>query len=228
VQWIYLANFEIDAEAGAMPIFEIFGIPVNDTTVIGWGITIGLIIFARLATRNLSLRPGRLQNVLEMFVESIINMVNDMMEGGGRKLLPFIGTIALFIGISNIIGILPLLKNPTADLNMTLAFGLSVFIFSHAYAVRKKGFWPYLKEFAEPMAFMLPINIMGELAKPISHSFRLFGNVFGGSVLIALAAYAVPGIIPVPLMAWFDLFIGLVQALIFTMLAVAYITIASE
>jgi len=228
LHFFYLANFDIEAQAGPRAIFEIFGIPVNDTTVIGYAITLGLIIFARLATRNMELIPGRLQNTLEIFLEAIIDTTEGMMPGGGRKFLPFIGTIALFIGISNIIGVLPLVKNPTADLNMTLAFGLSVFIFSNAYAIKVKGLWGYLKGYAEPMFFMLPINILGELAKPISHSFRLFGNVFGGSVLIALAAYFVPGIIPVPLMAWFDIFIGLVQALIFTMLAIAYISIASE
>jgi len=228
LHFFYLANFDIEAQAGPQAAFEIFGIPVNDTTLIGYGITIGLIIFARLLTRNLEIVPGRLQNAMEMLLESIMDITEGMMAGGGRKMLPFIGTIALFIGLSNIIGVLPLLKNPTADLNMTLAFGLSVFIFSNAYAIKNKGLGGYVKGFFEPMAFMLPINLLGELAKPISHSFRLFGNVFGGSVLIALAAYFVPGILPVPLMAWFDIFIGLVQALIFTMLAIAYISIASE
>ncbi len=228
MHYFYLAQFDIEAQAGPKALFEIFGIPVNDTTVIGYAITIGLIIFARIVTSNLQVIPGRLQSAVEILLEAIVNTTEGMMSGGGRKLLPFIGTIALFIGISNIIGILPLVKNPTADLNMTLAFGLSVFVFSNAYAIKVKGFWPYLKGFAEPMIFILPINILGELAKPISHSFRLFGNVFGGSVLIALAAYFVPGILPVPLMAWFDIFIGLVQALIFTMLAIAYISIASE
>ncbi len=228
MHFFYLANFDIEAQAGPQAVFEIFGIPVNDTTLIGYGITIGLIIFARIVTRNLEIVPGRLQNAMEMLLESIMDITEGMMTGGGRKMLPFIGTIALFIGLSNIIGVLPLLKNPTADLNMALAFGISVFIFSNAYAIKNKGLGNYIKGFFEPMAFMLPINLLGELAKPISHSFRLFGNVFGGSVLIALAAYFVPGILPVPLMAWFDIFIGLVQALIFTMLAIAYISIASE
>lgn len=221
-------DIDIQAQAGPMPVFEIFGIPVNDTTIIGWAVALFLIIMAKVFTSQLAMVPRGIQNALELLLEAIIDMTDGLMPGMGKKLLPFIGTIAIFIGICNLIGILPLLKNPTADLNMTAAFGLSVFLYSNAYAIRRKGLWNYFKGFAQPLFFMLPINIIGELAKPISHSFRLYGNVFGGSVILILAYYFVPGIVPIPLMAWFDLFIGLVQALIFTMLAVAYIAIASE
>ncbi len=228
MNYIYFATFDIQAESGAQPIFEIFGWPVNDTIFIGWIISLGLVLFSIVVTRNLALRPGRLQNAIELLLEYIIDTTEGLLPGGGKKFLPFIGTIALYIGISNLVGVLPLAKNPTADLNTTVAFGLTVFLVSQGYGMQQKGLWRYIKGFAEPVFFLLPINIIGELAKPISHSFRLFGNIFGGSVIIALAAFFVPGFIPVPFMAWFDIFIGLVQALIFTMLAIAYISVASE
>lgn len=229
MQFIALSTtLDIQAQVGANPVFEIFGYPVNDTTLLGFGVSIFLVILAIFTTRKLEMIPSGIQNVMEMLIESIINLTEGMLEGGGKKLLPFIGTIALFIGVSNLIGILPLIKNPTADLNVTAAFGLSVFIFANFYGIAKKGLVPYIKSFFQPVFFLFPINVIGELAKPISHSFRLFGNIFGGGVIVALVSFFIPGIVPVPLMAWFDLFIGLVQALIFTMLAIAYVAMATE
>jgi F-type H+-transporting ATPase subunit a len=163
--------------------------------------------------------------VAELFIEAIIDLIEGMMPNQGKKFLSLIATIALYIGVSNLIGIIPAVPNPTADLNTTLGIALIVFVATHYYGLEKKGF-EYIKEFAEPSIALLPLNIIGELAKPISLAFRLFGNMAGGGVILAIIAMFAPWVIPVPLIAWFDLFVGAIQAFIFTMLAIAYISVA--
>ncbi len=224
----YFAASNIQNQVGARPIFHIFGLPVNDTTLNGFAISVALVIFSIIVTRKLKMVPGPLQNAVELLVEAIANIIEDFLPGRVDAFLPFIGTIAVFVGCANLIGILPLTKNPTADLNMTLALALVVFIVSQGYGIKRKGLWGYLKGFTEPVFLFLPMNIIGEIAKPISHSFRLYGNLLGGGIIIAVVMIFVPGVVPVPLMAWFDIFIGLVQAVIFTMLAVVYLSIASD
>lgn len=211
--------------AGPQELFYLFGIPVTDTVVVTWGIILIIWIFAAAASKNIKLIPEGAQNVAEMFIEMLLDLIEGMMPNQGKKMLPLIGTIALSIGVSNLVGIIPGIPNPTADLNTTLGIALIVFVATHYYGWKKKGI-TYLKEFAEPSIALLPLNIIGELAKPISLSFRLFGNMAGGGVILAIIAMFVPWVIPVPLMLWFDLFVGIIQAFIFTMLAIAYISVA--
>lgn len=217
-------------EVGPRIVYRLWGFPISDTLITAWAVSLVLIIFSIIVTRKLKIVPEGLQNGVELLLETILDLIDNMLPGQGKKFLPFIATIALFVGVSNLTGIIPLVKNPTADLNTTLALGLTVFVVSQVYGAKKKGLWNYLKGFAEPNVVMLPINIIGELAKPVSHSFRLFGNIFGGGILLSVLAQFIPGpaLIPVPLMAWFDVFVGLLQALVFFMLAIAYIAIASE
>ncbi len=224
----YFAAANMQDKVGAHPVFHFKGLPVNDTTLNAIAISIFLVVFSIVITRKLKLIPGPMQNAVELLIEAIVNIIEDFLPGRGDTFLPFIGTIAIFVGISNIIGILPLTKNPTADLNMTLALGIMVFLVSQFYGIKRKGFLKYLKGFTEPVFLFLPMNIIGEIAKPISHSFRLYGNLLGGGIIIAVVAIFAPGIVPVPLMAWFDLFIGIVQAVIFTMLAVVYLSMAGD
>lgn len=210
---------------GPQELFQLFGIPVTDTVVISWGIMLMIWVFAIFASKNIEIVPTGSQNVAELFIEAIMDLIEGMMPNQGKRFLPLIGTIALFIGVSNLIGVIPLVPNPTADLNTTLGIALIVFVATHYYGLEKKGF-TYIKEFTEPSIALLPLNIIGELAKPISLSFRLFGNMAGGGVILGIIAMFVPWVIPVPLMAWFDLFVGAIQAFIFTMLAIAYISVA--
>ena len=214
---------------GPKVVFNLFGnpsFPVTDTLIVSWVVVIVTIILARLITRNLKMKPGKIQNATEMFIQLIEDQVEPMLPGEGRKFLPFIATIFIFVGIGNLIGILPQVPSPTGDLNTTLGLALVVFLVSHYQGMKDNGIWGYIKGFGQPVIFLLPLNVVGELAKPISHSFRLFGNVVGGGIIIGLIYQAAPWLIPVPLHMWFDLFVGAIQALIFGMVAVAYISVA--
>lgn len=216
-------------DAGPRILFYLFGneaLPVTDTLIVSWGVILGLVILFRMLSKDLKMVPGRLQNVVELLLTSIEEQIEPMIPGQGRELLPFIATIFIYVGVSNIIGVIPTVPNPTGDINTTVGLALIVFVISHYHGVKANGIWSYLKGFTEPVFILLPLNIVSELAKPVSHSFRLFGNIIGGSVIIALIYGAAPWIAPIPLHLWFDLFIGVVQALIFGMIAISYISVA--
>jgi F-type H+-transporting ATPase subunit a len=211
--------------------FYLFGkeyLPVTDTLLVGWLSVVIILILAKYLTSKLSVRPEGKQNVAEMIVELIYKQIEPMLPGEGWRFLPFIATIFIYVGFSNLIGLVPGLASPTGDLNTTLGLALVVFIVVQYEGMREYGVWGYIKGFAEPVIFLLPINVIGELAKPISHSFRLFGNIVGGGIIITLIYQAAPPLIPVPLHAWFDFFVGMIQALIFGMVAIAYISVAKS
>ena len=209
-------------------LFGIEALPITNTLIVGWAVVIVLVIAAKIITRDLEIVPGRVQNAVEMLLTTIQGQIEPMLPGEGWKFLPFIGTIFIYVGFSNLAGLLPGVPSPTGDLNTTLGLALLVFLVSHYQGMKEQGVWGYIKGFGEPVIFLLPLNVVGELAKPISHSFRLFGNVVGGGIIITLIYQAVPGLVPVPLHAWFDLFVGLIQALIFGMVAIAYISVAKS
>ncbi len=218
-------------DPGPQVVTYLFGnesLPITDTLIWAWVVCIVIIIGARLATKDMKIVPAGLQNVAEMTVELIYDQIEAMMPGEGKRMLPFIATIFIFIGLSNLVGFIPGVVNPTADINTTLGLGLVVFLVSHYEGMKKHGVFGYIKGFGEPVIILLPLNVVGELAKPISHSFRLFGNMVGGGIIIMLIYSAAPWVLPVPLHAWFDLFVGAVQALIFGMIAIAYIAVCRD
>ncbi|MEJ6951277.1 F0F1 ATP synthase subunit A [Natronospora cellulosivora (SeqCode)] len=218
-------------DLGPRTLFYLFGnpnLPVTNTLFVSWVVVLMLVFFSNMVTKDLKLIPGRVQNAVELLISSIEDQIEPMIPGEGRNLLPFIATIFIYVGVSNLIGLIPLVPNPTGDVNITVALALIVFVVSHYHGVETSGAWGYIKGFAEPIPFLFPLNIVSELAKPISHSFRLFGNIVGGTVIITLLYMAAPWFIPIPVHLFFDLFIGLVQALIFGMIAISYISIARE
>lgn len=173
---------------------------------------------------------GRLV-VLESLIEMLEKQFSHAFENERLQvqLFSFISTLFLFITVSNWISIVPGLSSPTQDFNITLSFALLVLFISHYFGMRINGTGRYLKSFTEPYAFMLPMNIISEIAKPLSHSFRLYGNVFGGAVLISvLTARMIPYLLPAFFQMFYGLFIGAIQAFVFALLAVSYINVAVE
>ncbi len=155
------------------------------------------------------------------------------------RFAPYIGTLMMYLAFANLAGLLAV-RPPTADLNTTLALALMTFFLIHFNGLRSKGLLGYLKGFIEPFPMLLPINILGELATPISLSFRLFGNIVGGMIIMSLiytalgGALTIGGIgflqlgIPAVLHVYFDLFSGLLQTFIFAMLSMIFISRAMD
>ncbi len=206
------------------------------TIIVSWIVIALLVIFALVLRRSLRQgveeKPNRIQALLDILMDFLKGQLTSgfASEKLAHELFPFVSTVFLYVLLCNWISLIPYFDSPTKDLNVTLSMSILVFLMSQVFAVRAKGTRKYLKGFFEPYPFMLPINIMGEIAKPISHGFRLFGNMFGGSILIGLVYMfnLTRWGFPVLLNAYFGIFSGFVQAFVFAILTVAYINVAVE
>jgi F-type H+-transporting ATPase subunit a len=177
--------------------------------------------------KHLKVRPGRFQNVLEWIVETIDHLIRDMIPEQPRLFLPVVGTLTIFITAANLGGLIPGLKSPTTDLNTPLALAIVVFFSVHYYGIRRKGLLGHLKHYVEPIFILLPIEVASELARTMSLTFRLFGNILGEEIVIAVLFLILPVLIPVPMML-FSIFTSVIQAYVFTLLTVVYISGAVE
>ena len=210
---------------GSHDLIEVMGLTFHlDTLIMTW-ITMGIVIvIAVLATRRLSIVPHGWQTILEMVVTALLGQIESTMGPRGKKLAPLFITLFLFLLIANWLGLVPTFKSPTADLNTTLGMALMVVIMLHSLGLMyKRG--EHLKSFFKPFAPFVIIKVVEEIAKPITLSFRLFGNILAGEVLIIILGLLVPMWFPVPNIVWlaFSVFVGAVQAFIFTMLSMSYI-----
>ena len=188
-----------------------------------------LIFSAILIRTRLKLFPSKLQIISELIYSFFKELVAETLGKDKIYFTPFIMTIFIFIFISNVIGLIPIPGNmePTRNLNVPLGMGLMSLIIVHYSAIKVKGIKGYLKDYTEPLFFMTPLNIVGELAKGISISFRLFGNILGGAIIILVVSNLTRFIlVPIGLNLFFGLFIGTVQAFVFTMLVLSYTAVA--
>jgi F-type H+-transporting ATPase subunit a len=201
---------------------------LNINTVIWMGIVDLIIIFAAFAaTKSLRKVPGRLQNVFEIIVDMFRGLVTQTLGEHGKRHLPMLGSLFLFLWLANIIGSLPFAQEPTRDLNVTIGHMLAVIAVVHFEAIRVKGIVPYLKTYLDPFFIMAPLNIIGELAKGVSLAFRLFGNILGGAIIVMVISYLFKYLfVMVGLNLFFSLFVGTIQAFVFTMLSMTYIAVA--
>jgi F-type H+-transporting ATPase subunit a len=192
-----------------------------------WIVIISLLVFGFLSTRNKRVIPGPIQVIGELFVSQLYGLTEDALEKKlARTYAPLICALFMFLLLSDWLGIFPYLEEPTKDLNTPLSLGLMGFVIAHYAGIKKKGIKAYLKSYCEPIFFMMPLNLIGELAKVVSISFRLFGNIMGGSIIILVVSYLVYSIILPPFLnAFFGIFVGAVQAFVFTMLTLVYISV---
>lgn len=220
----------LNQEFGPKFIFSAFGIEITESVVVTWIVMAILIVFAIFASRKKDEVPGSFQNFVELLVESINNLVVTTMGKTAKSYAPYIGTLALYIALSNIMGLFGI-RPPTADVNTTMGLAVMTFVLIHASGIRAKKL-KHFKSLLEPMPFLLPLNILSELATPISLGFRLFGNIVGGMIIMSLVYGALGyfALIPVPaaLHVYFDLFSGLLQSFIFVMLTMVFVTMARE
>lgn len=201
----------------------------TETIFMSWIVMAVLILFGFMATRKLSILPDGFQTIGEMMVSAFEGLVNDALDERNRHYFPLVMTLFMFVWLCNIMGIVPGLSEPTRDLNTPLAYGLLGFFIAHYAGIRTKGLKEYSKAYVEPMFFMAPLNIIGELSKVVSISFRLYGNIMGGAIIIVVVSDLVYNLVLPPLLnVFFGLFVGTIQAFVFTMLTLVYISVQTR
>jgi F-type H+-transporting ATPase subunit a len=238
------------------PIFRLPGVP--DHVLYTWVAMAILIGLAFMATRRIALVPRGAQNFVEVIIEQFIGMIDDVIGPEGRRYLPLIGTLGLFILVCNLLGLVPGLIAPTGNLMTNAACALVVFFAYHYIGIKKQGLGHYLKHFMGPQPalapLMVPIEIISHLARPLSLTLRLFGNMVGGHILLAiifflmgldgLIGWALSGSVPgavvgglgglvmivftVGFLYPLKMLVSLLQAFIFVMLTMLYISGAIE
>ncbi|MFP3980874.1 MAG: F0F1 ATP synthase subunit A [Desulfobacterales bacterium] len=199
--------------------------------IYSWVVMAVLIILGALGARHITLIPNKVQNVFEMAISSLEEFTVDMAGEEGRWFFPFVATLFFYIFLANMAGLVPGFFSPTANLNTTLSCAIPVFIFTHYIGVKMHGVH-YIKHFLGPVwwliPIMLPIEIIGHLARVLSLSFRLFGNIMGKELVLGiLFMLAGAFLAPLPIMA-LGIFVAFVQAFIFYLLSVMYFTLAME
>lgn len=236
----------MEISLAAETIFHIGSFPVTNAMLMSWFASALLIVLALLASRSMMLIPKGIQNFFEMIVEFLFNMVNEVIgdRQQTKKYFPLIATIFLFVITNNWLGLLPgvgtikvldgekwvpLLRSGNADLNTTLAIALVTMIAVQVFGILAIGIFKYGKKFfnfKNPIYTMVGfLELLGEFSRMVSFTFRLFGNIFAGEVLLTIVAFLVPYIAPLPFFG-LELFVGMIQALVFSMLALVFIKMA--
>lgn len=234
----------------AEEIFHILGFPVTNTLLMSW-IAVGTLgVFAILLHKNMRLIPGFFQSIIEGIGEALLNSMSEVLHSRkeAEKYFPLIATIFFFILFNNWFGLVPfvgsvgieemrdgkpffvpLFRSAGSDLNFTLALALISVFAIHIFGVFSIGIFRHASKFftiSSPIAFFVGIlELVGEIAKIVSFSFRLFGNIFAGEVLLVVIGFLLPFIVPVPFLI-LEVFVGFIQALVFAMLTLVFLATA--
>jgi F-type H+-transporting ATPase subunit a len=211
-------------------IIPVFGhnITINlEVIVMTWIVFALLIVLGLFASYKRKILPRPIQALGELIISLLYGLTEDAL---GKELAktyaPLICALFMFLLLSNWLGIIPHLEEPTKDLNTTFGLGIMGFFIAHYAGIKSKGFKAYIKEYFQPIFFMMPLNVIGELAKIVSISFRLFGNIMGGSIIILVISHLIYSLVLPPLLyGFFGLFVGTIQAFVFTMLTIVYISV---
>jgi F-type H+-transporting ATPase subunit a len=202
---------------------------LNATILYTWLVMALLVLLSWLVTRNLTTgpKPSRWQ----MALETVVVLINDQIRGitnrDPKPFLPFIGTLFLFISLSNLLSPVPIYEAPTGSLSATAALAICVFFAVPVYGITQQGVVTYLRHYVRPSPIMLPFQIIGELSRTVALAVRLFGNVMSGSIIVAILLSIVPLFVPIVLQV-LELLIGQIQAYIFAVLATVYIASAMK
>ena len=210
----------------------VFTLPVlggiSESVVVTWIIMAVLVVLSIILTRNLRVEnPGKVQLALE----AAISWAQDFFEGvigkENRGYVPYLITVLLYLGVANTIALFGF-KPPTKDLNVTAGLAIMSIILIEYAGFHKKGGKGWLKSFTQPIAIMLPINLMEVVIRPLALCMRLFGNVLGAFIIMELIKVLLPVALPVPFSFYFDIFDGLIQAYVFVFLTSLFIKEAIE
>jgi len=209
--------------------FEWGWFKINATILFTWVVIFLLTFGSWLVTRKLTADGplSRWQNLLEVLVITINNQIREVSRQEPGPYLPFVGTLFIYIAISNILAVVPGFNPPTSSLSTTAALAICVFIAVPVFGIGRQGMLQYLKQYIKPTFFMLPFNIIGELSRTLALAVRLYGNMMSGTVIVAILLTITPLIFPI-IMQVLGLLTGLIQAYIFAILAMVYIASASQ
>ena len=202
---------------------------LDEATVVSWIIMAVIIVLSFILTRNLKVQ-GKLskrQLLLEMCYTKLSDFFKGILGEEGMKYTPWLMSIAIFIGASNMIGIFGF-KPPTKCIQVTAALAFSSIVLVEYAGIREKGVWGHVKSFAKPVGIVAPINLLELIIKPLSLCMRLFGNIIGAFIIMELIKIVVPIFVPMVLSLYFDLFDGFLQAYIFVFLTAIYVQEAIE
>lgn len=193
-------------------LFTFYGIPIRNTVISTWAM-MALIVGAVLVLRK------KMPVILEMLIDIVEGVAKDYIKGATDLYVPFLGSLVVFIAVANLSGIIPLMATPTRDINTPLALALVVLVGVFAFGIKVKGMGGFVKGFLTPT---LPLDLIGYVSRTMSLTLRLFGNVIGGEIIVAVLAKLVPVGVPLIMVALSSI-TGILQAYVFTVLAASYI-----
>lgn len=206
----------------AKELFHVGPVVITQPVVTAFVLVLLLGAISAVITRGMGPRPTRAQVVLEALVSIVSVQLREVLGRDPAPFLPLLGTLFLFISVSNLAGLFPGVTPPTANLETVAALALIVFFSTHAYGIRSRGIREYLVSYTKPSVFFLPLNILSELTRTFSLMVRLFGNIMSHELVIGIIVSLVGLFVPIPFMA-LSILIGIIQAYIFTVLATVYI-----
>lgn len=218
---------ELNAEtAFTIPLFG--GIDVAESVVVTWIIIAVLLILSLIFTSHMKVEnPGKRQITVEFIVTGLQNVVQGIIGEEGKRYVPYLTTVLVYIGFANIFGIFGF-KPPTKDMNVTAALAIMSIILVQVASIKAKGGKGWIKGFAQPVAVVAPLNFLELFIRPLSLCMRLFGNVLGAFVVMKMIEAIVPVVIPVAFSLYFDFFDGFIQAYVFIFLTSLFIKEAIE
>ncbi|MEZ5354324.1 MAG: F0F1 ATP synthase subunit A [Bryobacteraceae bacterium] len=195
---------------------------LSQPVITTWAVMAVVALLCRLSTRRMELEPGTGQAALEGLVATMEDTIAEVTPRHARRVLPFVGTLWIFVAIANLLGVIPGLSGPTADLSTTAALAVLVFASVHWYGIETHGIRAYLRHYVQPTPLLLPFHIISEVSRTVALAVRLFGNIFSLEMAALLVLLVAGFLVPVPVLM-LHIIEALVQAYIFGMLALIYI-----
>lgn len=220
-----LAESLSSSKAFTIPIFG--GIPVAGSVVVTWIIMAVLVLLSVIFVRNLKLVPTGPQLVVEAIVGFLDNFFTDILGPRGRKYVPFMGTLTLFIALANLAGMFGFVP-PTKDINVTAGLAVLSIVMIELSNIQARGVKGFFKSFVKPIPIVMPINVLELVIRPLSLCMRLFGNVLGAFIVMKLLEIILPVGLPAIFSIYFDIFDGLIQTYVFVFLTALFMQEAME
>ena len=220
-----IINHHLEYTTGAI---QIGGFMIPRGVYISWGIILVLVVLSIWFTRKMEVVPTKKrQVVIESFVNMLYNMLYGLLGEHGKRYIPYLMTVMIYLGVANMVGLFGLAP-PTKDLNVAVALAVMSIILVQYAAIHQKGVGGWMKSFTQPVAVVTPLNVLELVIKPLSLCMRLFGNILGAFIIMELIKTVIPAVVPLAASMYFDIFDAFLQAYVFVFLTSLYIQEAIE